>query len=100
MYLCALMPVVLIAVARHAYYVAYKPPFLWLTAGHTEFVLLAVACTTVLSTVLWRLPRRQQRALVALFMVPAVLFAIERQARTDSILFRLMDWLRQMAPTG
>ena len=62
----------IIALARWFEAFTFVPPFLWLTAGRREFVVLAFSCTTLLTTALTQLSIRRQRVLVSFFMVIAV----------------------------
>ena len=64
--------ILLIGLAYRFRTLEFVPPFSWLMAGRTEFVLTALAGTTVLTTPLSRLPLRRDRAAVALLMICVV----------------------------
>lgn len=73
-YVLPLLIVIAVAAARRIPVLEFVAPFSWLMAGRTEFVALALACTTLLTTVLLKLPDRRQRIVLGIFMVIAATY--------------------------
>lgn len=71
-YFVSLLLVVATGLARRFPSLELQPPFAWLVAGRTEFVLGALVCTLLLTTPLSRLPNRRLRILIVVLMVAAV----------------------------
>jgi len=51
----------------------FIPPSSWLTAGRNEYVFAAILATWLLTTPLSRLPRKETRRLIVVFMIATVL---------------------------
>ena len=69
------LPLALIAVlviTRCVGSLSFVPPFSWLTAGRTKFVVLALAITTGLTTPFPRLPRKFEKFGICVFMAVVV----------------------------
>ncbi len=66
-----MMAVLYAAGARYAAF-AFTPPISWMMAGRTKFAIIGFISTMVLTTPLSRLPRKRDRAVVALLMVTVV----------------------------
>lgn len=73
-YVLPLLIVIAVAAARRIPALEFIPPLSWLMAGRTEFVALALACTTLLTTILLKLPDKRQRVLMGIFMVIAATY--------------------------
>lgn len=73
-YLLPLLIVVLVGATRRFPALEFIPPFSPVMAGRTEFVALGFACTTLLTSVLVRLSRKGERALIGIFMTIAALY--------------------------
>ena len=58
-----------IAVPRWVPLAELTAPFKWLMAGRTEFAVMALTCTMLLTAPMSRLPQRRNRRAVVLFMV-------------------------------
>jgi predicted double-glycine peptidase len=71
-YVVSLVLMIVIAAARWFPRLELSPPFAWVMAGRLEFALLAPVVALLLTTPLMRLPRRRERALLAVFMVACV----------------------------
>jgi len=52
--------------------IEWIPPFSWVMADRTEFVVMALVCTVLLSVCLPKLPHRREKILVAIFMTAFV----------------------------
>ncbi|MBI4832640.1 MAG: hypothetical protein HY801_14030 [Candidatus Lindowbacteria bacterium] len=52
----------------------FVPPFSWLMARRSEYVLLSLACATLLTTALSKLSRVEEKIVVGVFMVSAVCY--------------------------
>jgi predicted double-glycine peptidase len=63
-----------IAVPRWVLRAELVPPFKWLMAGRTEFAVMAIACTMLLTTPMSRLPQRGQRRAVAILMIVFIVY--------------------------
>ena len=72
-YLLPLAAVLMIVAARRAPRLTLVFPFSWIMAGRTEFALLGLSATLMLTTPLSRLKGRTLRRLVVLFMCFAVM---------------------------
>jgi hypothetical protein len=70
-YVFPLFIVIAVAAARRVPALEFVPPISRLMAGRTEFVALALACTTLLTTVLMKLPGRRPRIILGIFMAIA-----------------------------
>ncbi|MHC4567104.1 MAG: hypothetical protein ACYTE3_15280 [Planctomycetota bacterium] len=68
-YAVPFLVVAAIAVPRWVLRAELVPPFKWLMAGRTEFAVMAIACTMLLTTPMSRLRKRGQRRSVAILMV-------------------------------
>ncbi len=68
-YAMPLLIVVTIGIPRWVLRAELVPPFRWMMAGRTEFALIAVACTMLLTTPMSRLRLRSQRRSVAILMI-------------------------------
>ncbi|KPK41555.1 MAG: hypothetical protein AMJ65_09265, partial [Phycisphaerae bacterium SG8_4] len=68
-YSVPLFLVAIIAVPRWLLRAELIPPFRWIMAGRTEFAVMALVCTMLLTTPLSRLPQRRNRCAVVLLMV-------------------------------
>jgi hypothetical protein len=68
-YAVPFLVVAAIAVPRWVLRAEQVPPFKWLMAGRTEFAVMAIACTMLLTTPMSRLRKRGQRRSVAILMV-------------------------------
>jgi hypothetical protein len=71
-YILPLALIVVIAATRRYSVLEFIPPWSWLVAGRTEFVLSGLVGAMVLATPLSRLPRAIDRRLVILFLVVIV----------------------------
>lgn len=72
-----LVPFILIAmlvVTRFNHALPFVPPFSWVTAGRTRFIILAFAVTMGLTTPLSRLPRKFERITIGLMMAVVVVW--------------------------
>lgn len=72
-YIVPLVPVVLVAACQWIDVLNVIPPFSWLMLGRTEFVILAVAPTMLVMTLVPRLPGKSIRILLLAFLVPYVI---------------------------
>jgi len=68
-YAVPFLVVTAIAVPRWVLRAELIPPFKWLMAGRTEFAVMALACTMLLTAPMSRLSLRSQRRSVAVLMV-------------------------------
>lgn len=68
-YVAPLLVIAAIGIPRWSLRTELAPPFKWIMSGRTEFVLIAVACTMLLTTPLSRLPQRRSRHAVVLLMI-------------------------------
>lgn len=76
-YALPLLVVAAIGIPRRLPQVELVPPFKWLMSGRTEFAVIAVACTMLLTTPLSRLPqRRNRRAVVVLMILITAYFSV------------------------
>ncbi|MBW8039254.1 MAG: hypothetical protein FVQ85_04575 [Planctomycetes bacterium] len=72
-----LVPFILIAMlvlTRFNHALPFVPPFSWVTAGRTRFIILALAVTMGLTTPLSRLPRKFERITIGLLMAVVVVW--------------------------
>jgi predicted double-glycine peptidase len=67
-YACSLSLLVMLALSSCDSSLQFVPPFSWITAGRVRFIVLALAIMMGFSTLLVRLPRRWEKAVVCLFM--------------------------------
>jgi len=70
-YLLALVLVIILVAIRCNHSIAFIPPFSWVAAGRTRFVLLSLTVTMGLATTIPRLPRKWER-----IAITAVMFAL------------------------
>lgn len=68
-YALPLLVVTTIGIPRWVLRAELVPPFKWIMSGRTEFALIAIACTMLLTTPLSRLPQRRSRHAVVLLMI-------------------------------
>ena len=73
-YSVPLFLVAIIAVPRWLLRAELIPPFKWIMAGRTEFAVMALVCTMLLTTPLSRLPQRRNRRAVVLLMILFTLY--------------------------
>jgi len=73
-YAVPLLLVAIIAVPRWLLRAELIPPFKWIMAGRTEFAVMALVCTMLLTTPLSRLPQRRNRRAVVLLMILFTLY--------------------------
>jgi len=52
----------------------FTPPFSWFMSGRTEFALIAIACTMLLTTPLSRFPHKTGKILIYIFMSCVVVY--------------------------
>lgn len=71
-YFVALLFIVTVGLARRVPELEPIPPFAWVMAGRTEFALIALVFTLMLTTLLSRLPNRRQRILLIVLMAAVV----------------------------
>ncbi len=67
-YVVPLLVVAAIATPRWLPRMELIPPFRWIMAGRTEFAVMALVCTMLLTTPLSRLPQRRERLCVVVLM--------------------------------
>jgi predicted double-glycine peptidase len=67
-YIIPLLLVVFIGIPRWSPRIELIPPFRWIMADRMEFAAIALICTILLTTPLFRLKQRRQRLVVFLFM--------------------------------
>lgn len=68
-YIIPLILVIIIGIPRWSPRIELIPPFSWIMADRMEFAAIALLCTILLTTSLFRLKQRRQRLAVFLFMV-------------------------------
>ncbi len=68
-YVIPLVIVAMIGIPRWVLRAELVPPFKWIMSGRTEFAVIALACTMLLTTPLSRLRLRSQRRSVAILIV-------------------------------
>jgi predicted double-glycine peptidase len=68
-YAVPLLLVGIIAVSRRLPRAELIPPFKWIMAGRTEFAVMALLCTMLLTAALSRLPQRRNRRAVVVLMI-------------------------------
>ncbi len=73
-YSFALLLIAMMALTRFSTALNFIPPFSWLIAGRTRFVVLAVAATLGVTTPLSRLPRKFERVTVCFLMAIVVIW--------------------------
>lgn len=71
-YFAPLLFIVTVGLARRVLELEPIPPFAWVMAGRTEFALIALVFTLMLTTLLSRLPNRRQRVLLVILMTAVV----------------------------
>ncbi|MHC4362128.1 MAG: cysteine peptidase family C39 domain-containing protein, partial [Planctomycetota bacterium] len=68
-YALPLLVVAAIGIPRRHPQAELVPPFKWIMSGRTEFAVIAIACTMLLTTPLSRLPQRRNRRAVVVLMI-------------------------------
>jgi hypothetical protein len=68
-YIIPLLLVVMIGIPRWSLRMELIPPFSWIMADRTEYAIIALICTILLTTPLFRLKQRRQRLAVFIFMI-------------------------------
>jgi len=71
-YFLPLLLIAMLALTRCGNWLAFMPPFSWLAAGRTKFVILALVVTIGLTTPLSRLPRRFEKLAICTLMAVVV----------------------------
>ena len=74
-YFLALGLILILVMTRFANSLIFVPPFCWLTAGRTRFVVLGLAVTMGLATPLSRLPYKFEKAAVCILMALVVVWS-------------------------
>ncbi len=73
-YLCPLLLIIIIAIARFSGVLSFVPHLFWLITGRTKFVILALTVTIGLTTPLSRLPRKCEKVIICLLMTIVVIW--------------------------
>ena len=73
-YIAPFLLLILVSLPRRLPRLELVIPFRWIMAGRREFVVMALVCTTLLVTLLPKLSRRGERAMVGLFAAFATLY--------------------------
>jgi predicted double-glycine peptidase len=72
-YVVPLAIVMAISLSRWFPWLELRPPCRWIMAGRTEFALLALVYTLMLTTLVYRLRRRSEKVLLSVLMVACVI---------------------------
>lgn len=73
-YVLPLLLVSMVSLARRIDQLSFLPPFSWLMAGRSEFVILAFSTATLFSTPLSRLRYERQKAMVRVLAIVCVFY--------------------------
>jgi hypothetical protein len=68
-YALPLAAILLVGTARRWVELSFTAPISWIVAGRSQFIVIALASTTLLVTPLSRLPRKRDRTYVILFLL-------------------------------
>jgi hypothetical protein len=73
-YLVPIILITMLVLTRFNNTLFFTPPFSWVTAGRTRFIVLAFAVTTGLTAPISRLPRRCEKLIVGILMAGVVVW--------------------------
>jgi hypothetical protein len=71
-YILSFFLIAILVVTRYISILSFLPPFSWLAAGQSRFIILALAITMGLTSALPHLPRKLEKVLVFILMVAFV----------------------------
>ncbi len=91
-YIIPLILILMIALPRHLYWLVFYPPFTWVNAGRTEYVIFAFAIPMLFATLIPRIEKLRLKILVfilvavsstVLFIIPFVSPVLARKELKD-----------------
>ena len=71
-YFLACLLIAVLVIARYANSLFLVPPFVWIATGRVKFVILSLAVTMGLTTLLSRLPRKFEKLITCILMIVVV----------------------------